>query len=335
MDSTRKFLTVLLALSPCMLASGGPDQSAEDPASGDANKTWSIGLVYTAPHTVINQAAEGFKKQIRSEAPSDVVLNIIEKHASGDVTQYGSIVDAVLSREVDLVVSITTPVSQKALKRIPEAVPLCFLAVTDPVGAGLVDSIDKPAKCTGVSDLAPFASTLRFMRAVMPTAKTIGFPYNPNEQPAVYGYKECTRLAPRFGFELVGKAITSEDDKALLFQELARSCDCLLIGSDNLMFESAPTLVKAGLLANTPTFASDTTSIKAGAVGGYSIDYVQVGVEGAKLAGRILRGEKAGQIPVTVLTSGIFEINRKAASTFDIAIPEDLARAAANIYPSP
>jgi putative ABC transport system substrate-binding protein len=94
------------------------------------------------------------------------------------------------------------------------------------------------------------------------------------------------------------------------------------------MFEAAPVLVKAGLLAKTPVFAGDSTSVEAGAVGGYTIDYMQVGREGAKIAATILRGNKAGDIPVKVMSEGVLEVNSDSAAKFGIRIPENLLRCA-------
>jgi putative ABC transport system substrate-binding protein len=284
-------------------------------------------LAYTAPHALTNQVLAGLKEGLNEEFPDGGVA-IVEKHASGDWAQFGATVDGVISSDVDLMVSITTPISQAALKRAPKSVPLCFLAVTDPVGAGLAESIGKPVKCTGVSDLAPFRKILEFVRQVLPNARSIGYPYNPEDQPAVFGLKEVKRIAPDFGFAVVEKAVTSKDEVFALATELARTNDCLLIGSDNLMFEAAPVLVKAGLLAKTPVFAGDSTSVEAGAVGGYTIDYMQVGREGAKIAATILRGNKAGDIPVKVMSEGVLEVNSDSAAKFGIRIPENLLRCA-------
>jgi putative tryptophan/tyrosine transport system substrate-binding protein len=73
-------------------------------------------------------------------------------------------------------------------------------------------------------------------------------------------------------------------------------------------------------------------SIKAGAVAGLSVDYRAVGREGAKLAARILRGEKAGSIPIKLMTEGNLELNRASADRLGITIPPELRQQAKTQY---
>lgn len=297
----------------------------------DGKKQFKIGLVYIAPHELINQVIQGFKDGMKAELPEGS-FQIIEKHANGDTTQLSPTVDATIANGIDLLVPITTPMSQVALKNAPKNVPVCFLAVTDPLGAGLIDSVAKPVRSTGVSDLAPFEIILQFVRQTSPNAKTIAFPYNPEEQPAVFGRDQVLKLAPGMGFKVDAKAMTSKDEFPSLISHLANTNDVILIGSDNAMFEAAPQIVKAGLDARKPVFAGDSTSIKAGAVGGYTIDYYQVGKEGAKLAARILKGEKAGDIPVLIMHEGVLELNLTSSSKLGIHFPDDVVGKAKTVY---
>jgi len=299
----------------------------------ESKKPIRVGFAYTAPHLNVNKIISGFKDQLRKEYQEAEIV-FVEKHASGDWTQIPATLDALLAQKVDLVVSITTPVSEQAFKRVPRTVHLCFLGVTDPVGAGLVDSLAQPSRCTGVSDFAPFEANLKFIRQILPDAKTIGFPYNPENQPAVFGLNEIKRLAPKYGFTVVEKPLASKDEISVLALELTKTTDCLLIGSDNVMFEAAPTLVKAATSAGKLVFAGDSTSIEAGAIGGYTIEYPRVGKEGGRIAGQILKGKKVSEIPVVRFRDGVLELNLATAKTLGIDIPLDLKKAAAVVYPA-
>ena len=311
----------------------GSDQSPATNASrgAKAKAVVRIGLVYTAPHTWVSQVAEGFKQGLKSELKGTEVV-IIEKHAGGVWSQFGPTVDAVLAQNLDLIAPITTPISQLALKGAPATVPVCFLGVTDPLGAGLIASVEKPEKSTGVSDLAPFKKNLEFIRKTLPNAKVIGFPYHPGDQPALFGLQQVKRFAPEFGFQIREKTVSSKAEVSAAGLDLAGSVDCFLIGSDNLMFEAAPDLVTAARQNKKPVFACDSTSIKSGAIGGYTIDYPQVGLEGAKIAARILRGEPAGIIPVLILNEGNLELNLESAKSFGVEFPEAAVKAATVVY---
>jgi putative ABC transport system substrate-binding protein len=98
------------------------------------------------------------------------------------------------------------------------------------------------------------------------------------------------------------------------------------------MFDQAAQVAKICLDAGKPFFAGDSTSIKAGAVAGYSVDYQQVGREGAKLAARAIRGENVGQIPVKLLSEGKLEINDTSASRLHLRVPDETRKLAQAVY---
>ncbi len=312
----------LLAVTAC--SKSGVDAGKSTPARK------RIAIVYIAPHELINQIISGFKQRVTEELGTDNV-EFFEMHASGDSTHFAATVRAAIGRQPDVLAPITTPIAQIALKEAPPSLPVCFLGITDPIGAGLVPSLDHPGKCTGVSDLAPFGATLDFMRQIVPSVKTLGMPYSPDEQPALFARDQVTALAAAHGIRVDARPVVSKDDLPALIRELVRSSDALLIGSDNGMFEAAPVIVKTALDSRKPVFAGDSTSIKAGAVGGYTVDYSDVGRQGGSLAVRVLRGEKAGDIPIVVLKSGVLELNAQSASQLGITFPPAMRQAARTV----
>jgi putative tryptophan/tyrosine transport system substrate-binding protein len=313
----------LCAVVLACAAATGCSRPAEVP------KPKRVGLVYIAHHELIDQIIDGFRTELTREMGNDV--EIVEKHANGDAAQHGSTVAAVLGSSVDLIAPITTPIAQIALKQAPKGVPVLFLGITDPIGAGLVDSIERPVRSTGVSDMAPFEAVVSLIRTLAPSAKTVGLPYSPDEQPAVFGKDQLARFAAAAGMELRAQAVANKDELPTVIRQLAATCDVLVIGSDNAMFEAAPQIVKAGLEARKPTFAGDSTSVKAGAIGAYTINYHDVGVEGGKMAVRILRGEATTDTPVFVMKTGVLELNLKSAEQLGIRVPDNLMSQAKTI----
>jgi putative ABC transport system substrate-binding protein len=292
--------------------------------------TKRIALVYIGPHELINQIVEGFKDSVTTGGAG--TIEVIEKHANGDKSQVSTTVSSAVALRPDLIATITTPASQVALKNAPKGLPLVFVGVTDPVGAGLVKTMENPVSSTGVSDLAPIERLLRLIHEISPNITKLGLPFSPDEEPAQYSRKLAERLGPDLGFVIDARPVTSRDDLPSLVTSLARNNDAIIVGADNAMFEAAPNIAKIAQDNRRPFFAADSTSIKAGALAGVTIDYRKVGAEGGRLALRVLSGENAGSIPVVLMQEGNIEVNLSAMRTLGLALPNGVLNSARTTY---
>jgi putative tryptophan/tyrosine transport system substrate-binding protein len=291
--------------------------------SHNSQTTARIGLVYIGPHELINQIVAGFREGL-SEHMAGRPFEIIERHANGDKTQISPTLNGAISSHLDVLATITTPVSQQALKAAPQGLPIVFVGVTDPVGAGLVKSLDRPELSTGVSDVAPLQKILETIKQISPSVKRIGFPYSPEEQPAVYSRRQVEAAAPALGFIIDARPVTSKDELPTLIRNLVRTNDAILVGADNGMFEAAPTIAKTALDGRKPFYSADSSSVKAGAVAAVTVDYKQIGRAGAEVIARVLRGEKAGTIPVKMMAEGVLEVNQTSLTKLGITLPTAL-----------
>jgi putative ABC transport system substrate-binding protein len=233
-----------------------------------------IGIVYTAPHPVMNLVIEGFKEVVAKARPNAVFF---ERHADGRPEQYGTAVLAAIGANPDLLVPITTPITKVAVEQARGRIPIVFIGVTDPVGAGVARSLEKPELATGSSDLCPFASLLAISRELFPAAKTLGLPYNPSDQPAVFGRSQLIALAPKYGFKVIDRQVTSPSELPTEVRGLAGRVDAVIIAADNLMMENPAAVASSALAGGRPTLACDSGSVKAGAVAGVSVNYRKVG----------------------------------------------------------
>lgn len=313
---TRRFLMFVLVISVLLISSCSH--------AGNSARQSRIGLVYIGPHELINQIVTGFRKGLAKQLPAGS-FEIVERHANGDQTQISSTLNAAIASKLDVLATITTPVSQQALKNAPQTLPVIFVGVTDPAGAGLVKSMDKPELTTGVSDVAPLQAILTTIKQITPRVRRIGFPYSPDEQPAVYSRREVERLAPSMGYVVDARPVTSKDEIATMVRDMARTDDAILVGADNAMFEAAPLIAKTALDGHKPFYAADSSSVKAGAVAGVTVDYTQIGAAGAEIVARVLRGERPGTIPVRTMTEGNLEVNRSSLEKLGITLSPAVA----------
>ncbi len=296
-------------------------------AQAQPAKPARIGLVYIGPHWLINQIIDGFNAGI-AESMGKRPYEIVPRHAGGDKTQISTAVNGAIAAGLDVIATITTPVSQVALKDSPAKLPMVFVGITDPVGAGLVKSLEHPELCTGVVDKPPLIETLTLIKELTPTVKRVGFPFSPDDQPAMYSRQVVEKLAPGLGLKIDARPVTSQDDLSNLIRSLAHSNDAILVGADNALFDAAPTISKTALANRKPYFAADSTSIEAGAVAGVTVDYRQVGIQGARLVARVLAGERAGSIPVKIVgedaNERVLELNRGTIEKLRLTLKENI-----------
>src|ERR1039458_8600133 len=316
MRSTRRVFLLLTAICVVLMVGASCSQSS--------THTVRIGLVYIGPHELINQIVTGFRAGIAQDF-KDKPVEIVERHANGDQTQISSTINGAIASKLDVLATITTPVSQQALKNAPQGLGIVFIGVTDPVGAGLVKSLEKPEFTSGVSDIAPLQAILAIIKQITPKVKRIGFPYSPDEQPALYSRRQVEALAPTLGYVVDARPVTSKDELPTLIRDLVRTNDAILVGADNAMFEAAPLIAKTALDGHKPFYAADSSSVKAGAIAGVTVDYKEIGRAGAAVVVRVLKGEKAGTIPVTTMSEGMLEVNQSTLNKLGITIPKAVA----------
>jgi putative ABC transport system substrate-binding protein len=290
--------------------------------------TPKIGIVYTQPHPVINAIIAGFKEVVQRTYPR---AQFVEHSAEGRPEEYGTAVLATLNAGPTLLAPITTPITKLTVKENRGRVPVVFMGVTDPVGAGVARSIKRPGIATGSSDLCPFKSLLRLTRRILPNAHVLGLPYNPTDEPAVFGRRQLIGLAPKYGFSIVDRQVTSASELSSQVGGLASRVDGVIIAADNLMMENPGAVASAAAAAGKPAFACDSHSVQAGAVAGVSVNYRDVGKLAGQLAVRVLQGAPAGSLPVAVLNEGGIDVNLKAACTAKVTLPQAIVGKAEHV----
>jgi putative ABC transport system substrate-binding protein len=104
--------------------------------------------------------------------------------------------------------------------------------------------------------------------------------------------------------------------------------DAILVPVDNTVVSSFEALLAAAKAAKVPVFASDSDTVKRGAVATYGIDYYKLGRQTGVMAARVLRGEKPGSMPVETLKDVQLVVNEKAVADAGLSIPESLKEGA-------
>jgi putative ABC transport system substrate-binding protein len=241
----------------------------------------------------------------------------------------------VIALGAEILVPIATPTTQALVKENGGRLPIVFIAVTDPVGAGLLTDLQKPGgNLTGVSDAWPYREQLQLMRTIAPKVRRIGVMYNPAEENSVYGIRQIREIAATLDLIVIDGTVAGPAELATRANSLIATnrVDALFLSSDNTVLGAAEAAIKAGHDHGTPVFSGDSGTVERGAVASASIGYVGVGEQAASLIARVVAGEKAGDIPVHIASASEIHVNLDAARAVDLTITPEIRSQATRLY---
>src|SRR5690606_2534201 len=213
----------------------------------------------------------------------------------------------------DVIVAIATP-SAQAVVAATKSIPVVYAAVTDPVAAQLVPSLDPSGtNVTGVSDALSLDKQVELIQKVVPEAKKVGMVYNPGEANSVVVVKRMRELLPKAGMTLVEASAARTVDVGAAARSLVGKVDAIYTSTDNNVVSAYESLVKVGDSAKIPLIASDTDSVKRGAIAALGVNYHDLGLQTGKIVIRILKGEKPGDIASQTSDNLELYVNQGAA----------------------
>ena len=216
-----------------------------------------------------------------------------------------------------------------------EEIPVVFSAVTDPIGAGLCDSLESTgANITGTSDKLAITKILDFALEMKPEIKTLGYLYNTGEDNSVSTLKEVKAYCEEKGITVIEGAASNTSEVQEAAQNLAAKCDAVFSPNDNTIAGAMGTVTEVMNKAKVPMFVGADSMVMDGGLGTVGIEYSDLGKETANMAAQILSGEKkASEIPIKVFNEDLSTyINKTTADTIGITIPDDIANGEKTVY---
>ena len=153
-------------------------------ASAEEKTTYTIGICNFVDDASLNQIIQNIRERLEEIGSEKGVTFVIkEDNCNLDNSVMQQIIANFIADEVDLMVGVATPVAMTMQGMTEDnQIPVVFAAVSDPVGAGLVESLEAPgANITGTSDYLDTAAVLNLIFAANPDAKKIALLYNPSE----------------------------------------------------------------------------------------------------------------------------------------------------------
>jgi putative ABC transport system substrate-binding protein len=290
-------------------------------------QTYRISVSQIVEHPALNAVLKGFQDYLKeNNIPAEYQVHI----AQGNMATATQIGQQIMGEKPDLILTISTPTSQacaQALKKSPQLqkTPLLFTAVTDPVGAGLVNSLEKPgANITGVSDMLPVAEHLSMVKTFLPNLRKLGFLYNAGEVNSKILVPLFIEEGRKLDIEIVEATVSKSSDVYQAVKSLVGRVDAVFVPTDNTVVSALESAIKVCEQYKLPLFNADVDSVKRGSIAAMGFDYYKHGYQTGAMAQRILQGADPAVTPVETQKELLLDINLKAARNMGVTVPRAL-----------
>lgn len=304
-------------------------------AIAQADEQRVVAITQIVEHPALDAVYQGVRDELEEQGYKDGDnLRIMHESAQGNSAIASQIARKFVGESPDVIVAIATP-SAQTMAAAARNTPVVFSAVTDPVGAKLVKTMEAPgANITGVTDMLPIERHLDLLERVVPDAKRIGTVYNPGEANAVALVELLEERLEARGLELVKAAATKTSEVLGAARSLVDKAEAIYLTTDNTVISAVEAVISVGERASIPVFAADTATVDRGAVAALGFDYYDHGRQTGAMVARILEGANPGEMDVeSVDTLNLF-VNPAAAERMGITLSDDLISEAKKVVNS-
>src|ERR1700719_5405223 len=285
-------------------------------AQAQQAKVYRVGVIHEGGP--FNAVVDGLKDGLRElgfEQGKHYLLEI--RDLKGDSKVAEAEARSLERGKVDLIYSVPTSITA-AVKRATTEVPIVFAVGSDPVAAGLVESVARPGgRLTGVhyqqsADLT--AKRLEILKEILPNLHRVVTFYDPSNAAAMAAAKSAREAAQRSDSEIVERHVASVHELRQGLQALkVQGVDAYFYTSDAMVTGQAPFISDTARAQRLPTMFADPSLAAHGALVGYGVSYHEVGRLSAKYVQRVLTGTSPQNLPVESLSKVALTVNLETA----------------------
>lgn len=316
---------MFIVMTSALFSLGGKD-------AGTADGSVKIGIAKIVQHIALDQVEQGVIDVITE---AGITASYDLQNANGDVNTAAQIANKYKAEKVDAVVAIATPVAVAMASTIKD-IPIIFGTVNDPVGAGLLSTVEHgEGNITGMSDALPIKANISLFKEIAGIS-TLGYIYTSSEANSVSALAEIEAACDELGLSLITQSITSSSEVKQAAETLAGRVDGVYLTTDNTVFSALPSLVEVFAKAKKPVFSADVTgAMEGGCMIASGFNYYKAGRATGEMVVAVLNGTAPSDIPVRFMTEPadsdlLFDLD--AAANCGITIPEQYLNQANMIY---
>lgn len=258
-------------------------------------------------------------------------INIIWGDANYDLTNVNIMVENALDRGADILLTISTPVTQIALNSTldqDEPTPVLFSSVYSPYHAGVADApCIKPAHVSGSESVPPYEEAFQVFLLQNPALSRFGLIFSSNDASGIYGAERIAAIGESLGLEVESAAVTSVSDLRSATQSLANEgVEAIILPFDYTVAIGLPIIATVATENQIPVFHPHPGSILAGAtVGAGFYNFYTQGISTGLMLSAYLNGDLDLATTAIDSRSGLsVGVNLDVANTLGIEIPSEL-----------
>lgn len=309
---TALFMTVSLAAA--MLTGCGSKKS----------DTIKVGVIQMIDNGAFTDMREGFIQELRDKGYSEDKLTIKYKNAQGDATNLNTICQEMVDDGVDLVCTIATPATQ-AMVNMETDIPVVFVSVSDPVGAGVLSDFNAPDKnATGTSNAIPVDDIFALANQLTPGCTTYGIMYNTSEVNSVNTAASAKAYLDANNCNYVEAVVTNSSEIQQAAESLVGQVDAIFIPNDAMIQSGMPIVSEVAQEAGIPVYGSSAVMVTSGAFATIAISDTQIGAISADKAIAILEGKSVSEVPAEVVPASATVVNKNVSDALGITFPAEV-----------
>lgn len=247
--------------------------------------------------------------------------NLTVNYVNGaEVSQLSSLAESIV-KDSDYLFAITTAAAQ-ALANATQDKVIMFSTVSDPVGAGVVETFEAPgSNLTGTTNIGPIEKQIKqVLLPLIPEAKKIGLIYNSSEINSQYQVDIAIPIIEEEGLEAVVRTISSTNDTSASMNALVNEgVDGIYLVTDNYIASSMALVGEIAKEAGIPVVGGSNDMIEENGLATYGLDYYELGVQTANMLGRIIDEDlDPATVPVEIANHLELVVNEDYAKAIDI-----------------
>jgi putative tryptophan/tyrosine transport system substrate-binding protein len=268
---------------------------------------------------------EAFRQGLRALGHVEGLNIAIEsRYTEGKFDQLPELAAELVGLKVDILVAVTTNAALAA-KNATRTIPIFFFGVTDPVAAGLVDSLARPGgNITGLTNVASVLSgkRLELLKETIPKLSRVAVLWDPKSPGSTPQWNESQLAARELGLQVHSMAVSSADKYEGAFKEAIQArCAALAVTANPLVNSNQKQVVDLASKNRLPAIYGRADFVDIGGLMSYSPIFTAQGQVAARFVDKILKGTKPADLPVEQPTKFELVINLKTAKALGLVIP--------------